>query len=147
MNGMSRYYPRDVSGLQDEVERMFRHVLGGEGERPATAGAWSPALDVEEDEERFTLHVELPGIDPNDVEVSLEENILTIGGERRFYGESSEEGFRRIERRFGRFHRSIRLPDRVAGDQVEARYKDGLLTVVVPKAEEAKPRRIEVQSG
>lgn len=147
MNGMSRYYPRDVAGLQDEVERMFRHVFSGEGETPSTAGAWSPALDVEEDEEAFTLHVELPGVDPQDVEVSLEENVLTIGGERRFYDERSQEGFRRIERRFGRFHRSIRLPDRVAGDQVKAQYKEGLLTIEVPKAEEAKPRRIEVQSG
>lgn len=147
MNRMSRYYPtRDIASLQDEVERMFRSVIG-EGERPATAGAWSPALDVEEDEEAFTLHVELPGVDPDDVEVSLEENVLTITGERGFYEEKEAEGFRRIERRFGRFHRSVRMPDRVDGASVEARYKDGLLTIVVPKAEEAKPRRIEVQAS
>lgn len=147
MNRMSRYYPtRDIASLQDEVERMFRSVIG-EGERPATAGAWSPALDVEEDEEAFTLHVELPGVDPDDVEVSLEENVLTITGERGFYDEKEAEGFRRIERRFGRFHRSVRMPDRVDGASVEARYKDGLLTIVVPKAEEAKPRRIEVQAS
>ncbi len=147
MNRMSRYYPnRDIASLQDEVERMFRSVIG-EGERPATAGAWSPALDVEEDEESFTLHVELPGVDPDDVEVSLEENVLTISGERGFYDEKESEGFRRIERRFGRFHRSVRMPDRVDGANVEARYKDGLLTIVVPKAEEAKPRRIEVKAS
>jgi HSP20 family protein len=137
---------RELGALQDEVERMFRQVFG-EGDRPATAGAWSPALDVEETEDRFVLHIELPGIDPNDVDVSLEENVLTVTGERRFYTERETDNFRRVERRFGRFHRSIRMPDRVNADAVEAAYRDGLLTITVPKAEEAKPRRIEVKAG
>ncbi len=147
MNGMTRYQPmREVSGLQDEVERMFRSVLG-EGDRPATAGAWSPALDVEENDDGFTLHVELPGTSPDDVEITLEENVLTIQGERRFYNEEQDtSGFRRIERRFGRFHRAVRLPDRVDGDRVEATFQDGLLEIAVPKAEEAKPRRISVKT-
>lgn len=149
MNGMTRYEPvRELAGLQDEMERMFRSVLGGgSSERPATAGAWSPALDVEETDDVFTLHVELPGVDPEEVEITLEESVLTISGERRFYNENEEtNGFRRIERRFGRFHRAVRLPDRVDGERVEATYQDGLLTISVPKAEEAKPRRISVKS-
>jgi HSP20 family protein len=143
---ITRYDPvRDVSSLQNEVERMFRQAFGGT--TASSAGAFSPALDVEETEDGFTLHVELPSVSPDDVEVSLEENVLTIAGERRFYEEKQADGFRRIERSFGRFHRAVRLPDRVDGEHVRATYKDGLLTVTVPKAEEAKPRRIEVQSG
>lgn len=147
MNALSRYYGRDVAGLQDEVERMFRHVFGDESRQPSTAGAWSPALDVEEENNRFVLHVELPGMKPEDVEITLEENVLTISGERRFYEERDAEGFRRVERRFGRFHRAVRLPDRVDPDKVDARYEHGLLVVTVPKAEEAMPRRIEIQAG
>ncbi|MFA9443821.1 Hsp20/alpha crystallin family protein [Egicoccus sp. AB-alg6-2] len=140
-----RYEPhRDVASLHDEVERMFREAFGS---GTATAGAFSPALDVEETEDVFTLHVELPGVTADDVEVSLEENVLTIAGERRFYDEKAADGFRRIERHFGRFHRAVRLPDRVDGDKVSATYRDGLLTITVPKAEEAKPRRITVKAS
>ena len=144
---IARYGARDVAPLQDEVERVFRQVFGGTGADATSAGAFSPALDVEENEEQFVIHVELPGVSAEDVEVSLEENVLTIAGERKFYDERTSDGFRRIERHFGRFHRAVRLPDRVAGDHVQATYRDGLLTVTVPKAEEAKPRRIEVQAG
>lgn len=143
---MNRYgQAPDVSSLHDEVNRMFREAFGQQG--PASAGAFTPALDVEEDDERFILHVELPSVAVEDVEVSLEENVLTIAGERRFYDDRTADGFRRIERNFGRFHRAVRLPDRVAPDQVEATHRDGLLTITVPKAEEAKPRRIQIQAG
>ncbi|MCC5947744.1 MAG: Hsp20/alpha crystallin family protein [Nitriliruptoraceae bacterium] len=147
MATITRYDPiRSVSSLHDEVERAFRQAVGASSDA-APAGAFSPALDVEEDEHGFTLHVELPGVAPDAVEVSLEENVLTIAGERAFYGDRSTDGFRRIERHFGRFHRSVRLPDRVDGDQVAATYRDGMLTITVPKAEDAKPRRITVQAG
>lgn len=152
MNGLSRYYSnpaRDVASLQDEVERMFRTMVSGLGGGDATtpAGAWGPALDVEETQDEFTLHIELPGVAPDDVEVSLEENVLTITGERRFYDGREADDFRRVERRFGRFHRAIRLPERVDSDKVDATYDNGLLLIRVPKAEEAKPRRIEVKSA
>nr|WP_325234451.1 Hsp20/alpha crystallin family protein [Egicoccus sp.] len=145
MTTLSRYEPyRNVASLHDEVERVLRQAFGS---GTATAGAFSPALDVEETEDGFTLHVELPGVTADDVEVSLEENVLTIAGERRFYADKSGDGFRRVERSFGRSHRAVRLPDRVNGEQVSATYKDGLLTVTVPKAEEAKPRRITVEAS
>jgi HSP20 family protein len=145
---ITRYYSplRDVSSLQDEVERMFRQAFG-DREAASTAGAFTPALDVEETEEGFTLHIELPGVAADDVEVSLEENVLSVAGERRFYEEKEAEGFRRIERHFGRFHRAVRLPDRVDPEGVSASYRDGMLTITVPKADEAKPRRIEIQAG
>ncbi|MEY3019238.1 MAG: hypothetical protein RLZZ272_222 [Actinomycetota bacterium] len=154
MASITRFDPfRDVASVHDEMERMLRQALGtGMGVRrgddaAATAGAWGPALDVEESEDGYTVHVELPGIASEDVEVSLEDDVLTVRGERRFYEDREADGFRRIERRFGRFHRAVRLPDRVATDRVSATHKDGVLTVVVPKAEEAKPRRIEVRSA
>ena len=138
---------RDVVSLQDEIQRMMRQAFGqGLGDDAVAAGAWSPALDVEENSEGFRLHIELPGISPDAVDVSLEDNVLTITGERSFYDERNTDDFRRVERRFGRFHRAVRLPDRVAPDRVEATYRDGILTVIVPKAEEAKPRRITVKS-
>jgi len=147
MTQITGYHPfRDVSSLQEEVERAFRQAFG-ERAAASPAGAFSPALDVEETEDAFTLHVELPGVDAENVEVSLEENVLTIAGERRFYDERDAEGFRRIERHFGRFHRAVRLPDRVDADGVSAAYRDGLLTITVPKAEEAKPRRIQITAG
>lgn len=147
MATITRFDPfRNVSGMQDEMQRLVREVLGSDV-MPSTAGAFSPALDVEETEDGFTLHVELPGVSADDVEITLEENVLTIAGERPFYGEERADDFRRVERRFGRFHRAIRMPDRVAGDLVAATFRDGMLTISVPKAEEAKPRRIEVKTG
>lgn len=147
MAAVTRYEPmtRNLSSLNDEVERVFRQVFGESG--ASAAGAFSPALDVEETEDGFTLHIELPSVAPDEVDVSLEENVLTIAGERRFYDDKESEGFRRIERHFGRFHRAVRLPDRVDPDGVEATYQDGLLTIHVPKAEEAKPRRIQVRTA
>lgn len=146
MATLTRYQPfRDVSSLNDEVERVVRQVFGDGGATPA--GAFSPALDVEESEDAFTLHVELPGVTADAVDVSLEENVLTIAGERGFYADKDPETFRRIERRVGRFHRAVRLPDRVDGEHVTATYRDGVLTISVPKAEEAKPRRIQITTG
>jgi HSP20 family protein len=147
MSTLNRYDPlRNVASINDEMERLFRQTLG-ERAGASPAGAFSPALDVEETEDSFTLHIELPGVEPNDVDVSLEENVLTITGERRFYDDREADGFRRVERHFGRFHRAVRLPDRVDADRVEARYHDGMLTILVPKAEDAKPRRIAINAG
>ena len=137
---------RDPAGLQNEVERVFRDMLGVP-DSPATAGAFAPALDVEETEDEFNLVVELPGVSPEDVDITLEESVLTISGERLFDEQKSMDSFRRVERAYGRFHRAVRLPDRVAPDRVVADYKDGLLTISVPKAEESKPRRIEVRAS
>ena len=144
---VSRHTPpaTATSPWQDDFNRMVRQFFGDSD--ASLAGAFSPALDVEENEDGFTLHVELPGVAPDQVDVSIEENVLTIAGQRDFYSDASAEGFKRIERRFGRFHRAVRLPDRVDPDRIEASYKDGMLTVTVPKAESAKPRRIQVATA
>ena len=145
---------RDAVSWQDEVERMFRRFLERpvgsgvmQGEDAASAGAWAPALDVEETEDAFVLHLELAGISPDEVDVNLEDGVLSVTGERKFYEEKESDGFKRIERRFGRFHRALRLPGRVDVESIDATYRDGILTINVPKAPEAKPRRITVKAN
>lgn len=133
-----------TSPWQDDFQRIISQFFA-DSEAPLT-GAFAPALDVEESDDNFTLHIELPGVKAEDVDVSIEENVLTIAGERGFYSDKTSEGFRRVERRFGTFHRAVRLPDRVDPDGVTAAYAEGLLTVVVPKSESAKPRRIQVEA-
>lgn len=152
MSTIARFEPFSAASRHDDVERLLRETFGrgfGHGDGPAVtaAGACGPALDVEESDDAFTIHVELPGVASDDVDVSLEENVLTISGERRFYDDREAEGFRRVERSFGRFHRAIRLPDRVDPTGVKAVQRDGVLTVTAPKSEDAKPRRIAVQKG
>jgi HSP20 family protein len=131
---------------RDEIDRIFRQLLGPEGDTASTIGAWSPRVDVEETDDNYVLHVEAPGVEVEDIDVRLDEDVLVIDGERHFYEEKEEEGFRRIERSFGAFHRALRLPTHVEADEVEATYTDGMLTITVPKAAEAKPRRIEVHA-
>ncbi|WP_291382782.1 Hsp20/alpha crystallin family protein [Demequina sp.] len=128
----------------EDFQRVIRNFMG-DAEAPLT-GAFSPALDVEETKDGFTLHIELPGVPADNVDVSIEENVLTVSGSRDFYAEKNADEFRRVERRFGTFHRAVRLPDRVDPEGIRAGFKDGLLTVSVPKAESAKPRRIEVST-
>jgi HSP20 family protein len=156
MASITRFEPLSNVSLHDEVERLFRQTFGrpvgalrsDDAAAYATpAGAFGPALDVEESAEAFVLHVELPGVAADDVEVSLEDNVLTVSGERRFYADREVDGFRRIERSFGRFHRSVRLPDRVDAARVRATHRDGVLTISVPKSEDAKPRRIAVEAA
>jgi len=134
--------PLPATAWPDDFQRIVSQFFA-DAETPLS-GAFAPALDVEETEDNFTLHVEVPGVKPEDVDVSIEESVLTIAGSRNFYEDKTTEGFRRVERSFGTFRRSVRLPDRVDPDAVTAEYKDGLLTVTVPKAESAKPRRIQV---
>ncbi len=129
----------------DDFQRIVRTFLG-DSEAPLE-GSFTPALDVEETEDAFTLHLELPGVSADKVDVSIEENVLTVSGSREFYADKQADSFRRVERRFGTFHRAVRLPDRVNPDAITAAFKDGLLTVSVPKAESAKPRRIEVAAS
>ena len=138
---------RELATLRDQMERMFRQAFGGQIEEASLAGMWNPALDVEETDDAFEVHIETPGVKPEDIDVTFEEGVLNISGERRFYEDKSQDGFRRIERRFGRFHRALRLPAPVDAERVEAAYNDGMLTVTVPKTEAAKPRKITIKSG
>lgn len=120
--------------LNDELDRLFETPLQ----------AWAPALDVHEDKDKFTVNLELPGLKREDIEVHLEDGSLIISGERK--GETVSEGteVHRQERYYGKFSRALTFPTAVAADKVKAAYKDGILTVTLPKAEEAKPKQIDV---
>ena len=107
-------------------------------------GGWSPALDLYEDKDNIVAVVELPGMQKEDIEISLHDGMLTISGERKSQT-SNREKAERTERYIGRFRRSVTLPTRVDADKISASYRDGILTVTLPKAEEAKPKQIEVK--
>ena len=135
-----------LSTLRDEMNRLFDVSQPGFGGREdRLLGVWSPPLDVFQDKDHLFVKCELPGMKKEDIEISLHENTLTISGERKHEREVKEgEGFR-SERFFGRFHRSVTLPLLVRADNVTAQYKDGILAVTLAKAEEAKPKQIEVK--
>jgi HSP20 family protein len=119
------------------------HTQQGSG----TATAWAPALDISERKDAYLVTVELPGIEADDLEITMEDGLLTIQGERQFTSESSEQQFHRVERRYGAFRRSITLPAQVQAEQIEASVENGVLQILVPKMEEATPKRIQVRPG
>jgi len=123
-----------LANLQDELDRLFESPLTG----------WAPALDVHEDKDSFSIRVELPGMKREDIEVSLQDGALVISGERKEEKVTEGTEVHRQERFYGRFSRALTLPSAVAGDKVKAQYKDGILTVTLPKAEEAKPKAITI---
>jgi len=138
---------RDLFGYQDEVNRLLdgfftKSMLHGD-----IAPAFTPAVDIEESADEFILRSDLPGVSQKDVKVSLIGDVLTIRGERKRESESNGGGRHRVERVHGSFERSFRLGTPVSADKVKAQYRDGVLEIHVPKAEEAKVREIEVQTG
>ena len=133
------------AALRDEMDRLFDGSFGPVFRTPGSFSRWAPALDVFQDKDQFTVVAELPGLKKEDIELSLHNGVLTISGERK-QEKKSEEGYR-SERFFGRFQRSVTLPTSVDGNNVKATYQDGILKVVVPKAEEAKPKQIQVSVG
>jgi HSP20 family protein len=133
-----------LADLSDEIDRLFESSLTGFGRGSQVLGAWSPALDAYEDKENFVIKVEVPGVKKEDVKVSLENGCLTITGERRSETTDEKAEVHHTERFFGRFQRTLTLPAAVAADKVKAQYKDGVLTVTLPKTEEAKPKQIDV---
>lgn len=138
---------RDLISTQDQFNRLFNETLsrvftGAEG---SEAQAWSPAVDIYENEHDLVLKAELPGIDPEDVDVRVEDNTLYLKGERKFEKEATKENYCRIERTYGSFVRTFTLPSSVDPSHVVAQYKDGVLTVTLPKREEAKPKTIKIQ--
>ena len=136
---------QDMLSLQDEMNRVFDRAFG-QTTRDQGGRAWAPALDIAERPDAYVVTVEVPGVKPEELEITLEGGVLTISGERRFVNETKEQQYHRVERRYGAFRRSITLPARVSADAIDASFADGVLQVVVPKAEEAKPKRIEVRT-
>ena len=139
---------REFSTLQDRVNRMFRDSYSPERPDEAlTTANFAPPVDVYEDEHNISLKIEVPGIDEKDIDVSIENNTLTVRGERRFEKEEKEENFQRVERQYGSFTRSFTLPNSVDPDQVSANYDKGVLKIRLAKKTEAKPKQIKVNVG
>ena len=136
---------RDFSTLQDRVNRIFRESFSPEGSDEAlTTSNFAPPVDVYEDEHNITLKIEVPGIDEKDINVTIENNTLTVRGERRFEKDEKEENFHRVERMYGSFTRSFTLPNTVDPEQVSAHYEKGVLKIGLAKKAEAKPKLIKV---
>ena len=134
-----------LASLRDEMNRLFETSLGTFGMRDfGLFSGWSPALDIHDEKDNLFVKVELPGMKREDIDISLHDGMLTISGERKQEVTSGEGEAFRSERYFGRFHRTVTLPTMVNPDKVKASYKDGILTIELPKAEEAKPKQIEV---
>ena len=130
---------------QREFDRLFKDALTpfmGEGE--LSTRTWAPPVDIYETENDIVLKAELPGVDPKDVEVKVEDNTLYLKGERKFEKEVKNESYHRVERAYGSFARSFSLPNSISTDKVKAEFKDGLLTLTLPKREEAKPRTVKI---
>ena len=144
MTVLTRWDPfREFSTLQDRMNRMFRDSYG-ERDEALTTSTFAPPVDVYEDEHNVTLKIEVPGIDEKDLDVRVENNTLTVHGERKFEKEEKEENFRRVERQYGSFTRSFTLPNTVDTDRVQANYEKGILKIQLAKKAEAKPKQIKV---
>src|SRR5262252_3294481 len=144
MTVLTRWEPfRELNELQNRMSRLFEDQYGGL-EEALTAGAFVPPVDIYEDEHSIQLKLEVPGIDQKDLDVKVENNVLTVHGERKFEKEEKEENFRRVERRYGSFTRSFTLPNTVDAENVTANYDKGLLKVNLAKKSEAKPKQIKV---
>jgi len=149
MTVLTRWQPfREFSTLQDRVNRVFRESYRGEGQDESlTTSSFAPAVDVYEDEHTVTLKIEVPGIDEKDIDVRVENNTLTVHGERKIEKEEKEENYRRVERHYGSFTRTFALPTTVDSENVSATYDKGVLKVNLPKKAEAKPKQIKVTVG
>ncbi len=148
MTMLTRWYPfRDLVSFQERMNRLFQDTLGPSREELLTSGTFVPPVDIYEDEHNIILKLEVPGMEEKDIEVQLENNTLTVRGERKFEQEEKEENFHRIERRYGAFARSFTLPNTVDAGKVEANYENGILKIQLAKRAEAKPKQIKVNAG
>jgi len=134
--------------FQDDVNQLFgesRTGLAGEGDQSSIVTSnWTPAVDIKEEDERFVLEADIPGVDPKDIEVTMDNGVLTIKGERKHESEEEANGYKRIERSYGTFYRRFSLPDSADAERVSAKGKDGVLEVSIPKLEKVQPRKITV---
>jgi HSP20 family protein len=139
---------RDLVGLQERMNRLFDESFRGinrtGGEEDWVGGSWAPAVDIYEQNGNIVLKAELPGVDPKDVDVRVENNILTLSGERKLDNEVKRENYHRVERAYGSFTRSFTLPNVVDTEKIKAEYKDGLLRMTLPKKDEARPKQISI---
>jgi HSP20 family protein len=141
---LARFDPfHEMRSVEEEFNRLIGRTFGGPRRR---ADVWMPALDLFETDDRVVVTVELPGLDPDDVEVKVEDQVLTVSGKREFSNEVEEDHVRRIERSYGSFMRQITLPQSTDAEKIKATFDKGVLTIEVPKAPQSIPHTIEVRS-
>jgi HSP20 family protein len=141
---------REINSLQQEMNRLFNTFFDAPAAGGGTGGAtrrWVPAMDLVETDDHFVLRADLPGLTEADIDLSLEDNVLTLSGERKAEHEERREGYYRVERAAGSFSRSLTLPDGVDGDAIAARFDKGVLEVRIPKPEQRKPRKLQITVG
>jgi len=144
MRTLTRWEPfRGVTSLQEQVNRLFNDAFERQGEESSLT-AWAPAVDIYETEHELVVKADLPDVDPKDLDIRVENNVLTIRGERKFEKKVNEENYLRVERAYGSFARSFTLANSVNSDAIKADYQNGVLTLTIPKREEAKPKQIKV---
>lgn len=131
--------------MHDQLNRLFEETGPGTSNRELQYGNWSPAVDLREEEGQYLLHADMPGMNKEDIDINVENNVLTITGERKFEAETQKDTYHRIERAYGKFVRSFTLPTRVIAEKISASYKDGVLNVSIPKAEESKPKKVAIK--
>ena len=144
---ITRWDPfRDLSILQERMNRAFEDAAGRrwKGEEPATTTSWSPAVDIYETDREILVQAELPGIDRKDISLQVENNVLTLKGDRRFEKEANQENYHRIERSYGGFCRTFAIPAIVDESGIRADFKDGILKIALPKKEQMKARQIRI---
>lgn len=146
MMNIVRYDPfRELKSLQDEMTRLFSGTQGATGSREEMmSGTWAPHVDIFENKDNFVLEAELPGMNRDDFELSFENNVLTLKGERKFEKKTDKDNYHRIERAYGTFARSFTLPQTVTAEGATAEFNNGMLHVSLPKREETKARKIEI---
>ena len=145
-----RYEPWSLlNQLHGEVDRMFNTRLGQNGEdgdQLLSSSDWTPAVDIKEEDNRYIIHADVPGVDPKDIEINMEDGVLSIKGERHSETTDQREGYKRVERVRGSFFRRFSMPDTADADAVTAKSKDGVLEIVIPKQEKLQPKRIRVEN-
>jgi len=144
MNSITRWDPfRNISTLQDQVNRLFESSFQGKADNSELT-VWAPAVDIYETENELVLKADLPDINEKDLDVRVENNMLTIRGERKFEEKVKEDNYLRVERSYGSFSRSFSLPTTVNSEAIKAQYTNGVLTVELPKRAESKPKQVKV---
>ena len=156
MNDKMTRYSQPVSqpGRQDPMRQLFDRLFegsllagGGSDESSVVTSKWMPLVDIREEPERFVLHADIPGVDPQDIEVQMDKGLLTIKGERRAERSAQNERYSRVERLHGSFHRRFALPDSADPEGITASGSNGVLEILIPKRPESTPRRIQVGSS
>lgn len=143
MNGITRWDPFDLSRLQEQVNRLFDGKFNANADG-STLTAWAPSVDVYETENELVIKADLPAMAEKDLDVRVENNMLTVRGERKFEQSVKEENYLRMERSYGTFSRSFSLPNTVDTQAIKAQYTDGVLTVSLPKRAESKPKQVKI---